>query len=159
MTNGWGPVEKDHSNGEQAEGDGAALTLKGKTYTKGLGAHAPSDLRFALNGSCSSLTAVVGVDDEKGTEGSVIFQVWTDGVKQFDSGVMTGSMPGANVNVSLLNAKEVALILTDAGDGNWSDHGDWANVQVSCGAAATPVLTVTGASPLPGANEAQAANR
>src|SRR6478672_2089119 len=31
-TNGWGPVERNHSNGEQAAGDGKTLTLNGVTY-------------------------------------------------------------------------------------------------------------------------------
>ncbi|HEY7132013.1 MAG TPA: PQQ-dependent sugar dehydrogenase, partial [Candidatus Limnocylindrales bacterium] len=33
--NGWGPVEKDRSNGEQAAGDGGPLTLNGTVYAKG----------------------------------------------------------------------------------------------------------------------------
>ncbi len=44
----------------------------------------------ALGGACSVFTAVVGLDDEVGANGSVVFQVWTDGVKRYDSGVMTG---------------------------------------------------------------------
>ena len=39
-TNGWGPVEKDKSNGEQAAGDGRTITLNTVTFAKGLGAHA-----------------------------------------------------------------------------------------------------------------------
>jgi parallel beta-helix repeat protein len=151
MTNGWGPAEKDRSNGEDAAGDGATLTLNGMTYPKGLGVHAPSEIRFALDGACSSLLAVVGVDDEKGTEGSVVFQVWTDGVKQYDSGLMTGSMPGASIIVSVLGATEIALIVTDSGDGTWSDHGDWADARVSCGGDTT-VPTVTTTSPAAGAS-------
>src|SRR5207247_1662349 len=37
MTNGWGPVERDQSNGESGTGDGSTLTLNGTTYAKGLG--------------------------------------------------------------------------------------------------------------------------
>jgi len=37
MTNGWGPVERDRSNGESAPGDGNPLTLDGVVYLKGLG--------------------------------------------------------------------------------------------------------------------------
>jgi hypothetical protein len=159
MTNGWGPVEKDRSNGEQAEGDGATLTLNGVTYPKGLGTQAPSDIRFALNRACTSFTAVVGIDAEKGTEGSVVFQVWTDGVKQYDSGVMKGAMPSANVSVNLTGVTEIALIVTDAGDGNWSDHADWADARLSC-RGDTRVPTATDARPLPGADErVVAANR
>ena len=66
MTNGWGPVEKDRSNGEAGASDGGTITLNGVTYAKGLGAHAASDIRYALNGACSVFTAAVGVDDEMG---------------------------------------------------------------------------------------------
>ena len=38
MTNGFGPVEKDQSNGWNGTGDGRTLTLNGTTYAKGLGA-------------------------------------------------------------------------------------------------------------------------
>ena len=35
--NGWGPAEKDQSNGEAAAGDGKPLTLNGTVFAKGLG--------------------------------------------------------------------------------------------------------------------------
>ena len=89
-TNGWWSVERDRSNGQQLAGDGTVITLNGVTFTKGLGVHADSDVRFALGGACNLMTAVVGVDDEVGAQGSVVFQVWTDGVKRFESGLMTG---------------------------------------------------------------------
>ena len=47
-----------------------AAPLNGVAYAKGLGAHAASDIRYALNGACSVLTAAVGVDDEMGSGGS-----------------------------------------------------------------------------------------
>jgi NPCBM/NEW2 domain len=65
-TNGWGPVERDRSNGENAAGDGHALTVDGTTYPKGLGVHAASDVGFYLGGRCTAFTATVGVDDEVG---------------------------------------------------------------------------------------------
>src|SRR5687768_9983760 len=76
-TNGWGPVEIDRSNGEAVAGDGRTLTLNGTTHAKGLGTHVASDIRYALGGTCSQFTAVVGIDDEVGANGSVTFQVWT----------------------------------------------------------------------------------
>ena len=40
MTNGWGPVERDLSNGEKAQGKhGDTITLNGVTFAKGLGGH------------------------------------------------------------------------------------------------------------------------
>ena len=132
VANGWGPIEKDKSNGEDAAGDGGTLTLNGVTYAKGLGAHAASDIRFNLDGACTAFTAVVGIDDEVGNWGSAVFQVWVDSVKQYDSGVRTGSQAGTSVNVNVSGGNEMHLVMTDGGDGNGGDHGDWANAQVTC---------------------------
>ncbi|MFN2446747.1 MAG: PQQ-dependent sugar dehydrogenase, partial [Vicinamibacterales bacterium] len=90
-SNGSGPVERDLSNGEHSSADGGPLSLGGVTYAKGLGAHAPSDIRLALGATCSSVQAAVGVDDEVGNDGSVVFEVWADGTKLYDSGLMTGA--------------------------------------------------------------------
>src|SRR5439155_13222910 len=38
-TNGWGPVERNMSNGEKAAGDGRALTVNGTRFASGLGTH------------------------------------------------------------------------------------------------------------------------
>jgi hypothetical protein len=149
MTNGYGPVERDRSNGEDATGDGAALTLNGITYAKGLGAHAPSDIRFALNGACSAFAAVVGVDDEVGNNGSLALQVWTDGVQRFDSTLMTGASASKTVALDITGAKEIALIVNDGGNGRSYEHADWADAKVACTDTAAP--TITAVSPANGA--------
>jgi hypothetical protein len=138
-TNGWGPAERDRSNGESGGGDGRTITLNGATYAKGLGVHSPSNLKYALNGTCSSFTAVVGVDDEVGGSGNLVFEVWTDGTKKYDSGVLTGSSGSQSVNVSVSGARELSLIVSNGSDGrNFADHADWADAQVTCtGASAT----------------------
>ena len=69
-TNGYGPYEKDRSNGESAAGDGRTIKLAGVSYSKGLGVHAGSDLRFPLTEGCSTFAAKIGVDDEVGSGGS-----------------------------------------------------------------------------------------
>ncbi len=137
MTNGWGPVERDRSNGELGVADGGTLTIEGVRYAKGLGVHAHSDVRYALNGQCSTLEAIIGIDDEVGSRGSVVFQVLVDGVARYTSGVMTGATPPESVLVSLAGAVEVALVVTDAGDGASFDHADWANVRASCPGTST----------------------
>ena len=137
MTNGWGPAEKDRSNGESGAGDGNTLILNGVSYGKGLGVHAPSDIRYNLAGSCSTFTAAVGVDDEVGPDGSITFQVWADGLLLFDSGVMTGSSPTRTASVDLSGKSELALIVTDGGDSINYDHGDWADAKINCTATGT----------------------
>lgn len=140
--NGLGPIEKNKSNGGVAAGDGAPITLDRIAYAKGLGVHAPSELRYRLDDACSgNLVADVGVDDGAGDEGSVVFQVWLDGAKAFDSGVMRGSDRRKPVNVSVAGKNELRLVVTDSGDGNASDFADWAGARVTgCPALASVVV-------------------
>src|SRR6266550_4640627 len=103
VANGWGPIEKDSSNGENLAADGAPLTLNGVTYAKGLGTHAASEADYAMAGACSLFTASVGVDDEiSSIEASLVFQVWGDSTKLYDSGTMGAATAtkALSVNVS-----------------------------------------------------------
>jgi alpha-galactosidase len=131
-TNGWGPVEKDTSNGETAAGDGNPLTIGGKVYAKGLGVHAPGDVAYYTGGKCSVFSAEVGVDDEKSAYGSVTFEVWADGKKVAGTGVLTTAMGAEQITADVSGAKTVDLVVTDAGDGTNSDHADWADAKLSC---------------------------
>ena len=90
-TNGYGPVERDQSNGEQGAGDGSTLTINGTTYTKGLGAHAASDVRVAIPDGCTTFKASIGVDDEVGANGSVGFEVYRRRDSLFRSAVSAGA--------------------------------------------------------------------
>jgi glucose/arabinose dehydrogenase/endonuclease YncB( thermonuclease family) len=151
-TNGWGPFEKDKSNGDSAAGDGIALTLRGTVYAKGIGTHAMSDLHYNIGGTCTSFTAVVGIDDEATTFGSVVFQVLTDGTNVYDSGTVLGGAPVKNVNVNLTGKNDLELVLTDAGDGISWDHGDWANATITCsGGGGSVPPSVTTVNPADGA--------
>jgi hypothetical protein len=124
--NGWGPVEKDGSNGENLAKDGNIITLNGVTYAKGLGVHANSDVRFRLAGEYTSFVSSIGVDDEVGINGSVIFQVYADGTLLYDSGVMYGYSATRTVNVSVAGRNELQLVVNYAGDNIDNDHADWA---------------------------------
>ena len=135
MTNGWGSVEKDKSNGEQSTGDGKTITLNGTTYAKGLGVHAASTIAYSLGGKCTAFNAAIGMDDEVGASGSVVFQVWADGAKLYDSGTMTGATATKSLTADLTGRSLLSLVVTDAGDGNAYDHADWANAAITCGTA------------------------
>jgi glucose/arabinose dehydrogenase len=132
-TNGWGLIERDKSNGEQAANDGATLSLGGVSYAKGLGVHANSQITYNLGGTYNSFFAYVGVDDEVGVNGSVIFQILADGVLLFDSGVMTGNSVTQLANVNVLGRQTLTLVVNDGGNGNGYDHADWANAQLVVG--------------------------
>jgi hypothetical protein len=114
--------------------------LNGVTYTKGLGAHANSRIDYALEGSASRFQADVGVDDEAGTTGSVRFQVWADGVKLFESGIMRTNSVTQTVDVDVSGKTNLTLIVTDAGDGNSDDHADWASARLIATPNVAPTL-------------------
>lgn len=132
VKNGFGPPEKDRSNGQENASDGYTLALGGTTYAKGLGVHAESELRFYLGGGCSTFSADVGLDDETRGNGSVVFQVWADGLQLFDSGPMSGNAPAINVSLDVSGKHDLVLIVDDGGDGIDYDHADWAGARVTC---------------------------
>ncbi|MEU1203628.1 NPCBM/NEW2 domain-containing protein [Streptomyces sp. NPDC005813] len=131
-TNGWGPVERNTSNGESAAGDGRPITLGGVAYAKGLGVHAESAVEYYAGKACETVTADVGVDDEKGAKGTVAFEIWADDVKVASTGVLTNAMPAQPVTADVTGAQVVRLVVTDGGDGIDSDHADWADAKLSC---------------------------
>ena len=107
------------------------LRLGETLFAKGLGHHAPGELVFELlEGEYTSFAAQVGVHWQGGGRGSVIFQVFVDGEKRFDSGWMTDSHPAQLVDVSLAGARELRLVASDAGDGISCDMADWVGARL-----------------------------
>ena len=152
-TNGWGPVERDRSNGEAAAGDGSTITLNGTTYAKGLGVHALSDVRVNLPAGCTRFKASVGLDDEVGANGSVSFQVYAGTTQIYSSGVMTGTTATKSIDVSITGASELRLVVGNGGDNDAYDHADWAEARIECGSGGgdTTPPTITNQTPAAGA--------
>jgi len=142
-TSGWGPIEKDRSNGEQAAGDGRPLTVGGRVFGQGYGVHSPSELKYSLRSTdgstCVRFRAQVGIDDEVGDRGSAVFQVWGDTGKLYDSGVLRGSDTARGIDVDLRGQSTLRLIVTDGGDGKSYDHADWLAPTILCEASAALV--------------------
>jgi len=131
-TNGWGPAERDRSNGEQAAGDGRALQIGTTSYAKGIGAHAASTIDMSLAGRCSTFTADVGVDAEVGTNGSVTFTVLGDGTTLTTTAVLRGGQAAQRLSVNVTGRNVLRLQVGNGGDNINFDHADWANAQVAC---------------------------
>lgn len=130
ISSGYGPVERNMSNGDIGEKDGNPITLMGVTYPKGLGVHADSEIIVALNGGYQSFISDVGVDDEVGERGSVVFRVMVDGALAFDSGVMTGATPTKKVELDVTGKRQLKLLVTNNGDVSY-DHADWAGARLT----------------------------
>jgi len=137
-TNGYGPVEKDMSNGESAAGDGKPLTLAGKVYPKGLGTHAPSMVSYNLAGACTKFTVTVGIDDEIADYGSVIFKIRVDGIDKVISPTLTGASAPVDLTADVTGADYLDLVVTPGATSISGDHGDWAAPQITCSDPTTP---------------------
>lgn len=129
---------------------GNPLRIGGVEFERGLGTHARGDLYVRLFGEARRFAAKVGVDSEvKGTAASVEFVVFAsrsedpgpdDGKVLWRSGVMRAGDPARSVDVDVSGVELLALEVTDAGDGNKSDHADWADA-VFVVAGRDPVAT------------------
>lgn len=130
-SNGWGTVRKDKS----ISGGVIGLTRDGDfvDYNKGLGLHSNAEYVYDLEGKdYDYFESYVGVDKAMSSSpASVIFKVLVDGEEKFNSGVMRGTTPQKYVKVDLKNAKELKLIVSDAGDGNTSDHASWGDAKLA----------------------------
>lgn len=115
---------------------GNAIRLTGSNgevvYQKGIGSHAASTIIYDLSDKdYAYFTSYVGVDRHMyNTVGSVIFQVYVDGEKKFDSGLMKSKDVQKFVKVDISGAKELKLVVTDGGNGNGSDHASWGDTKL-----------------------------
>jgi len=137
-TSGFGPVELDRTNGEDAALDGTPIRLRGAAFDKGLGVHGPSLIRYRLGRACSRFAAEVGIDDDQDGLGSVQFEVWADGKRLYQTGVLTGTSPSRSVNVDVSGKRELRLFVGVGGDGDGHDHAVWAVARVECADGPAP---------------------
>lgn len=114
---------------DRAQG-GGQLTLRGKTYAKGLGVHALSKLSYNLRKGYSKLVATLGIDDSAGDLASVEFKVYGDGKLLYESGVVRRSSPAIELNLDVLNVNELVLEVTAADNADIQDRANWANIKV-----------------------------
>jgi hypothetical protein len=106
------------------------LRIKDKTYSKGLGHHAPGEMVIDLDGEYLAFEAELGVQWQGGKTGSVVFQIFVDGKKAFETGVMKETDEAVPVKVPLVGADTLRLVVTDAGDGITCDCADWAEARL-----------------------------
>jgi alpha-galactosidase len=130
-TNGWGPAERDQSNGELAAGDGVVPNVAGVNYVRAIGVHAAGTVTVPLGGSCRRLTAVVGVDAETAGQGSVAFAVVADGTTIATTPTLLPAQ-AAVIDVDVTGRHSLQLTTSTGGDDGTFDHADWADARLVC---------------------------
>ena len=97
-----------------------------------MGHHANGEIVVDLGGQFKTFEAEVGVQWQGGKNiGSVVFQIYVDDKKVFDSGVVRENDPPRPVTVSVEGAEELRLVANDAGDGIDCDCADWADARLT----------------------------
>jgi len=118
------PYRKDRSV------DGAALELRGKKFRKGLGVHSKSEITYGLAGKFSRFQAVIGIDDEVGKKGSVVFAVLGDGKELYRSPEIVGGGEPVALDVKVEGVGRLTLRVDFGRDFHIADHADWADARL-----------------------------
>jgi hypothetical protein len=107
---------------------GGPLLAGGRRWSRGIGVHAPSEVRWTLDG-WSSLRGTVAVDGSArllGVRGSVVFRVLLDGRELWASPVLTADdaplvLPALDISAG----GELVLHVDPTADGFAGDRGNW----------------------------------
>ena len=124
-TCGWGTARNDASVA------GQPLRVGTAEFENGIGTHAPAELVYRLDGKYRWLTFYAGVSADMTEQGSVTVEVWLDGKKTFDTGVLRVREEPRYVSLPVAGVKELRLAGTDAGDGAAADHLNVCNLRLS----------------------------
>ena len=123
---GWTPnkdglprLDKDIQNN--------ALRLGLRTWRKGIGTHAPSQIEYALDGQYGRFAAMIQGAESKGT---VVFELFGDDKLLYRSGLMHGMRDVKKLDVSVAGVRRLKLVVTDAGDGYISDMANWTDARL-----------------------------
>ena len=120
---GWGKLIFDKSVEEKP------LTIANTIFEKGLGTHAHSEIIYRLDNGYSFLEGFIGLDQEV-VAGSIIFQIYGDDEKLYESKILSYFTKPEKFSVSVKGKKKLRLVVTDAGDGSGADHADWADIKL-----------------------------
>jgi hypothetical protein len=123
VVQGWGVLQKNKSVWEKP------MTIAGQRFVRGLGTHAKSRIVYNLSdGKYGRFQSWVGADGA--TSPTITFEVWLDGVKRWESGLMDRSTPAKWVDVDIAGASQLELIVGDGGNSVMGDHANWADARL-----------------------------
>lgn len=116
----------------------AALSIDGRSFDRGLGMHARTELEYELDSGYEFFVATIGIDDAARPSGSVLFRVLGDAKSLFESEVLTGGDPPKDVRVEVKGIKKLTLIADYGDELDLSDHADWGGARLIKGGGRTP---------------------
>ena len=112
------------------------MTVAGRMFVRGLGTGAPARIGLTLDGKYATFESCVGVDG--GTvphdKSTLVFEIWADGKKLWESGPITRSDDPVQARVDIRGAKLLELVTRDvatknAENANWADWAEAALIR------------------------------
>ncbi|TDE89582.1 carbohydrate-binding protein [Occultella glacieicola] len=128
--NGFGPVERDMSNGPGNPKDGAPMTVAGAIYERGLGVCSPAEVTYAIGGLAGEFSCLVGIDDE--TPGHVATVTVRGDDEVLARLELTSGEPAQEVRVGVEGRVRLSLTVADPSGAapDARPHIDWINPQL-----------------------------
>ena len=127
-----GLVALDRGFSLEDEAPGPIITLGEQVHEKGLGVPGGSVVVVHLGGRCDIFEATLGLTSNAGPEGSVVFEVWGDGVRIWSSDVVTVDTEPKPIQTSMKGRQNLKLVTTPAGDSTTGDRAAWAHAHLTC---------------------------
>lgn len=121
-TQGWGTLQRNKSVWEKP------MAIAGTPYRRGLGTHAPARIVYAINGAYKRFQAWAGADSA--TAPTITFEVWGDGTKRWESGLMKRDDPAKRIDIEVAGIQRLELVVGDGGNDIGADHADWADARL-----------------------------
>ena len=109
---------------------GRPLAIAGRQFVRGLATYATSTLWLELDGKVERFQAFVGVDDAAGdANAAVVFTIYGDNRKLWESAVLKRGEPAVAVDLELKGVRSLLLKLDHARDTKPYNYADWADAR------------------------------
>jgi hypothetical protein len=118
---------------------GGQLRVAGQLYRKGIGMHSTSRLAYDIPPGYDRFQVEVGIDDHAQKQGSVVFAIYlqrpgaepasSSWQRVTSSPIMRGGQGVHRMNLSLGDARRLALVVECSDQGDQRDLADWLNAR------------------------------
>lgn len=108
-----------------------SLIAGGHRHERGIGVHSRTELTFVVEPEFPVFSARIALLDSGIRGGSVVFSVWADDALLYRSSVVRLREDERDLKFDLGDARELRLVLDDAGDGPSDDHAAWLEPRMS----------------------------
>ena len=118
---------------------GEEISLNGQSFFKGIGVLSRTEITVKLDQKYRKFQSHIGIDDQireiykfhpYSIGGSVVFQIYLDGRKNWDSGIVYWFDPPKSIDLDIQGYKEMVLIVDFAENAHVNDLANWAGARL-----------------------------